>query len=394
MIKTETLGSGLHRSGISRRAFLKYCASLSSLMALPVSLAPVMAQALKQSKRQSLIWLSFQECTGCTESFTRSHAPTIENLIFNFVSLDYHHTLQAASGEAAEAARKNAMDLSRGKYLLIVDGSIPVGDGGVYSTIAGITNLEMLRTCVKDAAAIIAVGSCAAFGGLPRAAPNPTGASSVSELMEGGVIAHRPLVNISGCPPLPAAISGTLAHYSMFDRFPALDHLGRPLAIYGNTVHERCSRLHFFEEQKFAKSFDDEGARKGWCLFELGCKGPMTHNACAIIKWNDGTSFPVESGHPCLGCSEPEFWDRGGIYKTLLPEQAPVAAANGREPGEVVFENNCSYCHSSGPELSSIEPDKIPELFGPDAFPAHRFTISDEEMASLVDYLKGLKTGQ
>jgi len=396
MMNTDSLGAGLHDGGISRRTFLKYCASLTSLMALPVSLAPVMAQVLTNLKRQSVIWLSFQECTGCTESFTRSHAPTIENLILNFVSLDYQHTLQAASGEAAEAARKHAMDLSRGKYLLIVDGSIPVGDGGVYSTIAGITNLEMLKACAKDSAAIIAVGTCATFGGLPKADPNPTGAASVSELMQRGFIAHKPLVNISGCPPLPVAISGTLAHYLMFNRFPALDHLGRPLAIYGNTVHERCSRLHFFEEKKFAKSFDDEGARKGWCLFELGCKGPMTHNACAMIKWNEGTSFPIESGHPCLGCSEPEFWDRGGFYKTLLPDQAPddVAAGSNKESGEAVFESNCSYCHAPGPEPFSIEPGKIPELFGTDAFPAHRFTISDEEMADLVDYLKGLKTSR
>ena len=209
------------------------------------------------------------------------------------------------------------MDLSRGKYLLIVDGSIPIGDGGVYSTIAGISNLEMLRTCARDAAAIIAVGTCATFGGLPKADPNPTGAASVGELMEQGMIAHKPLVNVSGCPPLPIAISGTLAHYLMFNRFPALDDLGRPLAIYGNTVHERCSRLHFFEARKFAKSFDDEGARKGWCLYELGCKGPLTHNACAIARWNDSTSFPIESGHPCLGCSEPDFWDGGGFYEAI-----------------------------------------------------------------------------
>ena len=393
MIDTDRLGPGLPDVGISRRAFLKYCVSLTSLMALPSSLAPVMAQALGKVKRQSVIWLSFQECTGCTESFTRSHAPTIENLIFNFISLDYHHTLQAASGEAAEAARKSAMDLSRGKYLLIVDGSIPIGDGGVYSTIAGISNLEMIKTCAKDSAAIIAVGTCATFGGLPKADPNPTGAVGVSELMERGMIAHKPLVNVSGCPPLPIAISGTLAHYLMFNRFPALDDLGRPLAIYGNTVHERCSRLHFFEEKKFAKSFDDEGARKGWCLYELGCKGPLTHNACAITKWNDGTSFPIESGHPCLGCSEPGFWDRGGFYDTLLPKQAPgdIAAGKNTASGEAVFENNCTYCHATGLKPFRTEPDRIPELFGSNASPTHRFTISDDELSNLVDYLKSLE---
>jgi hydrogenase small subunit len=367
--------------------------SLTSLMAMPGSLAPVMAQAMVKVKRQSVIWLSFQECTGCTESFTRSHAPAIENLIFNFISLDYHHTLQAASGEAAEAARKSAMGLSRGEYLLIVDGSIPIGDGGAYSTIAGISNLKMLETCAKDSAAIIAVGTCATFGGLPKADPNPTGAVSVGELMERGMIAHKPLINVSGCPPLPIAISGTLAHYLMFGRFPALDDLGRPRVIYGNTVHERCSRLHYFEEKKFARSFDDEGARKGWCLYELGCKGPLTHNACAINKWNDGTSFPIESGHPCLGCSEPGFWDRGGFYVTLLPRQetGDIAAKDNTASGENVFESNCTYCHASGSKPFRTEPDRIPELFGPDASPAHRFNISSKELSDLVDYLKRLE---
>lgn len=285
------------------------------------------------------------------------------------------------------------MELSDGKYLLIVDGSIPIGDGGVYSTIAGTTNLEMLKTCAKGAAAIIAVGTCATFGGLPKADPNPTGAVSVGDLMERGMIAQKPLVNVSGCPPLPIAISGTLAHYLMFDRFPKLDDLGRPQAIYGNTVHERCSRLHSYEEKKFAKSFDDEGARKGWCLYELGCKGPLTHNACATVKWNDGTSFPIESGHPCLGCSEPGFWDRGGFYEKLLPEQTPgkVSARNNTESGEAVFEGNCTYCHAPGPNPFRTDPDRIPELFGPDASGVHRFAISDQELRSLVDYLKSLE---
>ena len=393
MVDADRLESGLRNAGISRRAFLKYCMSLTSLMAMPGSLAPVMAQALGKQQRQSVIWLSFQECTGCTESFTRSHTPTIENLIFNFVSLDYHHTLQAASGEAAEAARKNAIDLSRGKYLLIVDGSIPIGDGGVYSTIAGITNLEMLKTCAMDAAAIIAVGTCASFGGLPKADPNPTGAVSVSELMERGMVSHKPLVNIPGCPPLPVAISGTLAHYLVFNRFPALDDLGRPSVVYGNTIHERCSRLHFYNEKKFAKSFDDEGAKKGWCLYELGCKGPMTHNACATVKWNGGTSFPIESGHPCLGCSEPEFWDRGGFYENLIPEQIPVdsTAVNSKVSGEAVYKKNCIYCHASGSKPFRTRPDRIPELFGHNAPAAHRFTISDEELGNLVDYIRSLE---
>jgi len=284
---------------------------MASLMALPPSMVPAIAKALEQARRPSVIWLSFQECTGCTESLTRSHAPTLEGLIFDHLSLDYHHTLQAASGQAAEAAREAAMAENRDNYLLVVDGSIPLDNPG-YSTIAGISNLDMLNEVAAHAAAVIAVGTCAAYGGLPHASPNPTGAVSV-----GDIIKDKPLVNVPGCPPIPVVITGVLAHFLTFGRLPELDHLGRPLAFYGNSIHDRCYRRPFYERGKFANSFDDEGARKGWCLYNLGCKGPVTYNACATIKWNEGTSFPIEAGHGCLGCSEPNFWDMGGFYNAL-----------------------------------------------------------------------------
>jgi hydrogenase small subunit len=104
-----TLGDSLHASGVRRRAFLKFCTALTSLMALPPGMAPAVAQALTNAKRPSVIWLSFQECTGCTESLTRTSAPTLENLILDLVSLDYIHALQASSGFAAEEALHNAM---------------------------------------------------------------------------------------------------------------------------------------------------------------------------------------------------------------------------------------------------------------------------------------------
>ncbi len=308
---TETLGQSLLKNGVSRRTFLKFCSTVASAMALPPTAATAMAETLAKSTRQSVIWLSFQECTGCTESLTRSHKPTVESLIFDFVSLDYHHTLQAASGEAAEHAREEAMKQHWGKYILIVDGAIPTKDDGVYSTIAGMTNLQMLKDVAEGAAAIVAVGSCAAFGGLPKADPNPTGAESVADIID-----DKPIINIPGCPPIPVVITGVLAHVLTFG-IPELDSHGRPVAFYGESIHDRCYRRPFYDKGQFAKSFDDEGARKGWCLFELGCKGPTTHNACATTKWNNGASFPIQSGHGCIGCSEPDFWDAGSFYTPL-----------------------------------------------------------------------------
>lgn len=329
----QTLSHELVKKGISRRSFLKFCATMASAMALPPSAALAMADTLAKARRQSVIWLSFQECTGCTESLTRSHKPTVESLIFDFISLDYHHTLQAASGHAAEEAREQAMKDNYGKYILIVDGSIPTKDDGIYSTIAGTTNLAMLKEVAAGAAAIVSMGTCAAFGGLPMADPNPTGARPVSE-----IIHDKPIINISGCPPIPVVITGVLAHVLTFG-IPELDHLGRPVAFYGDSIHDRCYRRPFYDRGLFAKSFDDEGARKGWCLYELGCKGPVVHNACATLKWNNGTSFPIQSGHGCIGCSEPDFWDAGGFYKALstgtnAPGQwAGVALAAGAAAG-------------------------------------------------------------
>jgi hydrogenase small subunit len=328
MRKDQTLGEYLQSQGVSRRGFMKFCAATASLMAMPPEMAAQVARALETARRPSVIWLSFQECTGCTESLLRSHAPTIEGLIFDAISLDYHHTLQAASGEAAEAARLAAMEENRGEYLLVVDGSIPLGNPG-YSTIAGISNLDMLQETAKDAAAIIAVGTCAAFGGIPHADPNPTGAVSVSD-----IISDKPIINVSGCPPIPVVISGVLAHYLTFGSLPELDELGRPKAFFGQSIHDRCYRRPFYDRGLFAETFDDEGARKGWCLYKLGCKGPTTYNACATLKWNGGTSFPIQSGHGCIGCSEPNFWDKGSFYSPISVGQwgsreALLAAAAG-----------------------------------------------------------------
>jgi hydrogenase small subunit len=302
----------LRARGVSRRGFLKFCAATTSLMALPPAMIPRVAAALEQARRPSLIWLPFQECTGCTESITRAHGATIEQLIFEAISLDYQHTLQAAAGDAAEAARHQAMKENWGKYLLAVDGSIPLGNRG-YSTIAGQSNVDILKEAAEGAAAIITIGTCSSFGGIPQAAPNPTQAVAVSD-----IIKDKPIIRVSGCPPIPVVITGTLVQVLTFGLDGVeLDHLGRPKAFFGQSIHDRCYRRPFYERGQFAESFDDEGARAGWCLFKLGCKGPVTYNACATVKWNNGTSFPIEAGHGCIGCAEPGFWDRGGFYNAL-----------------------------------------------------------------------------
>lgn len=313
MATSKTLGESLREHGVSRRGFLKFCAATASMMALPPTMTSAIADALEKARRPSVIWLSFQECTGCTESLTRSHSPTVENLILDVISLDYHHTLQVASGELAEEARLAAMKENWGSYLVVVDGSLPgPGANMGYSTVAGHSNLDILKETVAGAAAVVSVGTCAAFGGLPRAHPNPTGAVPVSE-----VIKDKPIINVPGCPPIPTVITGVLAQFLTFGKLPEMDAYHRPLAFFGQSIHDRCYRRPFYDKGLFAETFDDEGAKAGWCLYRLGCKGPSTYNACATMRWNAGTSWPVESGHPCLGCSEPDFWDAGGFYQAL-----------------------------------------------------------------------------
>lgn len=375
--------------GMSRRAFLKFCTLTASLLALPPGAARLLAAGLEKGKRLPVVWLSFQECTGCTESLTRSSAPSIERLLFEMISLDYHHTLQAASGQAAEQAREATLKAYAGRVLLVVDGSVPTALNGACSTIAGEDNLSLLRRCLEAAEAVLAVGTCAGFGGLPAAAPNPTGAMGIGELMDRGLAPRRPLVNLPGCPPIPEVMSAVLAYRVTFGTFPELDDQKRPLAFYGETVHDRCSRRGHYEAGRYAKTFDDEGARAGWCLLELGCKGPLTRNACSTVRWN-GVSNPVESGHPCLGCSEPGFWDRGSFYRPIEAKDL-VAAEPGVSPmerGAAVYDSNCVYCHDANPASLNTPSEEVPGLLRSGTIRSHRFTLKETDMQALVNYLK------
>jgi hydrogenase small subunit len=296
--------------GISRRRFLSFCAGMASLMALPQAMVPQLAAAATARTRPSVVYLSFQECTGCLESMVNSFAfrggTTIDNLILNLISLDYQETLMAASGEQAEEQLRTVTQ--QPGYVLVVDGSIPAQWDNGYFISGERSGVARFREAAKNARLIIAVGTCASFGGLPKAAPNPTGAVSIQTLMRQLGIS-KPLINLPGCPPIPEVMTGIILYY-LARGMPDLDDLRRPSMFYGETVHDECYREETYDDGPLAHSFDDAAARRGGCLIKLGCKGPVTHNACATIKWNQGTSFPMMSGHGCIGCSEPDFWDR------------------------------------------------------------------------------------
>jgi len=322
----ETIGGRLTQLGISRRGFMQFCAGMASMMAIPAAMVPRMAHAVLSSK-PSVIYMSFQECTGCLESLvnsstvTQANSTTIENLILNLVSLDYQETLMASAGDRAEYTRDQIIARNAGKFVLIVDGSIPKDPNNGYFVSGGKSGVLRFVEAAEHAGLILALGSCAAFGGLPNADPNPTGAVSIAEIMKLNGIS-KPLINISGCPPIPEVITGVIMYYLTYGAAPALDSKLRPKVFYGENIHEDCYREDNFEDGRFVEKFDDTGARNGYCLLHMGCKAPITHNACRKVKWNARTSYPIQSGHGCIGCSEPYFWDGGVTTAKANPLQA------------------------------------------------------------------------
>ena len=301
----RTIEERLSENGVSRREFLKYCGLLTAVLGLPHTAVPRVAAAILKKRRPSVVWLHFAECTGCTEAFLRTTYPWASDIILDIISLDYHETIMAAAGLQAEAILEKTVTENKGNFMAIVEGAIPTRDSGVYGRSGGRTFLEIGRKVLIDSkpVAVICVGSCASFGGLQAAAPNPTGAKSVGEAL--GV----KTINVSGCPPNAVNIVAVMVHYLLLGRLPALDECGRPLFAYGKTVHDQCPRRSHFENEEFVLAFGDEGAMKGWCLRLVGCKGPETFNNCPTVRFNDGASWPVEAGHPCIGCAEPNFWD-------------------------------------------------------------------------------------
>jgi hydrogenase small subunit len=243
--------------------------------------------------------------------------------VLDLLSIDYHETIMAAAGSQADEARAAVLRDQKGKYVVVIEGSIPDGDG--YCTIGGRAALDIARDICKDAAAVVAVGTCAAFGGLPAAAPNPTQALSVADAVPG----IRTLINLPACPVNAQNLTALLSFFLTYGKWPATDRLSRPLFAYGKLIHDACQRRAHFDAGQYAESFGDEGHRLGYCLYKLGCKGPVTSQNCPNIGWNDNTSWPVASGHPCIGCAEPNFWDRmTPFYKHLTGIPGFDAAAD------------------------------------------------------------------
>ena len=301
-------------AALGRRDFLRLCLTATAMLGLPHSMSAQVAAAAQAQDKPSVIWLHFQECTGCSESLLRSSHPTLTDFILDLISLDYHETLMAGAGAQAESALDAALVAGRGRYLLVVEGAIPLAEQGIYCKIGGRTALESLQRVAAGAAAVLCLGTCSSFGGIQAAAPNPTGAVGVRD-----VIKNKPLVHLAGCPPNPYNFLSTVLYYLTFRRLPELDGLGRPKFAYGRKLHEHCERRPHFDAGRFAQAYGDEGHAAGYCLYKLGCKGPATYANCSVQRFNDVGVWPVSVGHPCIGCTEPEV-----LFKLPIAEKVQI----------------------------------------------------------------------
>ena len=208
-------------------------------------------------------------------------------------------TLGISSGAALHAAVENPNG-----FVCMVEGAIPTGMDNKYGYIGGHTMYDICKEILPKAKAVVNIGTCACYGGVQAAKPNPTGAKGVNECFANLGVKG---INIPGCPPNPLNMVGALVAFLQGQKIE-LDELGRPLMFFGQSVHDLCERRKHFDAGEFAPSFNSEEARKGWCLYEVGCKGPQTYNNCPKVLFNE-TNWPVAAGHPCIGCSEPGFWD-------------------------------------------------------------------------------------
>jgi len=282
---------------------------------------------VSDSQEYPAVWLQLAACSGCAVSVLNTVAPDIRNVLIDeivpgkHVNLRFHPTIMAGSGEAALEVAFGG--LPEKGYLLICEGSVQTAEGGAFGGVGEldgehITGHRKVLDLARDAMAVIAIGTCASFGGIPAAGPNPTGAKSVKEVLDEAGISV-PVVNIPGCPPHPDWFVGTVVNV-LLRGLPGpdvLDELGRPLFYYGQLIHENCPRRAYFDAGKFAKHFGQPG-----CLYELGCKGPMTYADCPKRQWNDGQNWCIGSGNPCIGCVEPFFPDGfDPLYKKISEER-------------------------------------------------------------------------
>jgi hydrogenase small subunit len=310
--------------GLSRRDFLKLCAGSAAAVSLSEMLLPHLLEAAPASGNPPVLWLQGASCTGCSISLLNSEQPAIAKILTEVISLKYHPNVSGATGDLALKVIEDTE--AAGGYFLVIEGAVPTKDNGIYCTIGErdgkpIPFMDWVKELGSKANAVLAVGTCAAFGGIPAATYDgnptthggPTGCMGVLDFFKQQGI-KTPVINIPGCPPHPDWMVGSLAHVLLYKKLPPMDKYNRPTMFFGNILHDNCQRRQYFDNSKFAKVFSEP-----YCLLELGCKGPFA--ACDSYKrqWNGESSCILVNG-PCYACTDMNFPDGSSPIYQRYPD--------------------------------------------------------------------------
>jgi hydrogenase small subunit len=293
--------------GLSRRDFIRATAAIGAAFGLEA--AGVISLVGDANAKESatggvpVLWLQGQACSGCSVSLLNSiFYTTIDDLAINTLDINFHPNLTAASGNLAVSQIERTY--RQGSYVLVLEGAIPTGSGGKFCNLwPGMTFDKAVERYAERAAYIMGVGTCACFGGIPAAAPNPTGAHGLADYYN-----NKRVVKVPGCPVHPDWVVGTVAYILANGSAPALDTYGRPTTFFGRRLHG--SWCPFYDTEEVSRP----GTRLG-CTEEMGCKGPRSYCDCNTRLWNGGAagakgvSWCSGVNAVCLGCSEPTFPD-------------------------------------------------------------------------------------
>lgn len=264
--------------------------------------------------RAKIIWLTTNSCAAHIISLLNSLHPDYRQMLQEFFDLSYSDFVMAGEGSVATKALEEALAGPQKGYILVVEGSVPVAAGGLYCILGyrkgkPWTALEAVTELAAKAQHVVAAGTCASFGGPYAAHPNPTGTKPISKVVP------QKVINVPGCPVHPDWIMGTLFHLARYG-VPRLDEHDRPVLYYGETVHDRCQRRYYFESGIFASKPGEP-----WCMYKIGCKGPVTKADCPVRQWcGEHLNWPVGANTPCIGCTSPEFPDRTEPFFEHLPD--------------------------------------------------------------------------
>ena len=302
-----------NKSGVTRRSFLKAATGTAAGIGISQVFNPALIQALETGlERHPVLWIQGQGCTGCSVSLLNSVEPSIADVLLKVISLQFHPTVMASEGETALENLYGIAKAYKGRFSLAIEGAIPTAADGKYCILGEMGHKELsMVDVVKElapmAGSVLAVGTCAAYGGIPAAEGNVTGATGVVDFFKDNTI-KTPVVNIPGCPPHPDWIVGSIAHL-LTKGIPELDYDGRPTLFFGENIHENCPRLEALDEGIMSQTLSDP---KG-CRMDIGCKGPNTYADCFKRKWNGGMNWCVDNS-VCIGCVEPGFPDSASPF--------------------------------------------------------------------------------